>query len=43
MNGIKLIVPEGAARILAGVILAVHLVVIVRYVYPVYKDRFVSG
>jgi len=43
MNGIKLIVPEGAARILAGVILAVHLVIIARYVYPVYRDRFVSG
>ena len=42
MNGIKLMMPEGAARILFGVILAAHLVVIVKYVYPEYRNRFVN-
>lgn len=42
MNGIKLIIPEGAARILFGVIFVVHLVILVKYVYPAYRDRFVG-
>ncbi len=42
MNGIKLMMPEGAARILFGVILGANLVMIVKYVYPAYRDRYVN-
>lgn len=42
MNGIKLMIPEIPARILFGAIFMVHLVVIVKYIYPAYRERFLT-
>ena len=43
MNGIKLLVPEVAARILYGLILIVNVFVFVKVVLPKYKLAFVDG
>ena len=43
MNGIKLLVPEAAARILYGLILIVNVFVFVKVVLPKYKLAFVDG
>lgn len=40
MNGIKLLVPEAAARILYGLVLAVNAFVFVKIVLPKYKLAF---
>ena len=40
MNGIKLLVPEVAARILYGVVLIVNILVFVKIVLPKYKLAF---
>lgn len=40
MNGISLLVPEVAARILYGVLLAVNAVVFIKIVLPKYKAAF---
>ena len=40
MNGIKLLVPEVAARILYGLILVVNVFVFVKIVLPKYKLAF---
>ncbi len=40
MNGIKLLVPEAAARILYGLVLIVNVFVFVKIVLPKYKLAF---
>ena len=40
MNGIKLLVPEVAARILYGAVLIVNVLVFVKIVLPKYKLAF---
>ena len=40
MNGIGLLVPEVAARVIYGVILAVNLLLILKVVLPKYKEAF---
>ena len=40
MNGIKLLVPEVAARILYGLVLIVNVLVFVKIVLPKYKLAF---
>lgn len=42
MNGIVFLMPETAACILFGVIFVFHLLVFVKYVYPVYKKGFAA-
>ena len=43
MNGIKLLVPEVAARILYGLILIVNVFVFIKVVLPKYKLAFADG
>ena len=43
MNGIKLLVPEVAARILYGLILVVNVFVFIKVVLPKYKLAFADG
>lgn len=43
MNGIQLLLPEQYARLIFGFLLAVHLVLIIKYVYPAYKKAFQSN
>ena len=40
MNGIALLIPEVAARMLYGVLLAVNAVVFIKIVLPKYKAAF---
>lgn len=40
MNGIKLLIPELYARIMFGAIFFMNLILIVKYVYPIYKKAF---
>ena len=42
MNGIELLIPEIAARILYGAILAVNVFVFIKIVLPKYKLAFSS-
>ena len=42
MNGISLIVPEAAARILYGIILLINIAVFVKMVLPKYKQAFLN-
>ena len=42
MNGIKLVIPEVAARIIYGIILITNALVFVKFVLPKYKTAFLS-
>ena len=42
MNGIKLFIPEVAARIIYGIILITNALVFVKIVLPKYKSAFLS-
>ena len=42
MNGIKLLIPEVAARIIYGIILITNALVFVKIVLPKYKSAFLS-
>ena len=42
MNGIKLVIPEVAARIIYGIILVTNALVFVKLVLPKYKTAFLS-
>ena len=40
MNGIVLIIPEIAARVISGVIMVINVSILITQVYPVYKSAF---
>ena len=40
MNGIALIIPEIAARLISGVIMIINVSILITQVYPVYKNAF---
>ncbi|MCB6203112.1 hypothetical protein [Extibacter muris] len=40
MNGISLIIPETVTRILFGVIAAANLIIIFKYLLPVYRNAY---
>ncbi len=43
MNGIRLLIPELPARVFFALLLITHLMIIARYLYPVYKKAFVDS
>lgn len=42
MNGIKLLVPESAARGAFGILLLIHIIIVIRYLIPVYRRAYIE-